>query len=145
MRVEAGISSGSALGGVEPTEWNETEQRTIPATMELRYTQPCSMEQLSMEENKKTGSPRQAGRHGELCVVQKVRVRCLLRRFALLLFFFEPLKGAVGVLADKIPHLTVQFFRLREHVFHIFKIHFDHHIVDAFLFVLIPVHRPNSV
>ena len=76
--------------------------------MELRYVQRCGMEQVSLEKNKESGSPR--ARNGELCVVQKVCVRCLLRCFALLFFLFEPFKGTVGVLADKIAHLTVQFF-----------------------------------
>jgi hypothetical protein len=34
---------------------------------------------------------------------------------------------------------------LREHVFYILQIHFDHHIVNALLFILISVYRPNSI
>src|SRR5215471_9970477 len=87
----------------------------------------------------------QAGTQTRHLGVHVILVRFALRCFPLLLFFFESLKGTVGILADKISHLTVQLFRLHEHVFHILKIHFDDYIVDAFLFVLIPVYRPNSI
>ena len=66
-------------------------------------------------------------------------------RFSLLLFLFKSFKGAVGVLADTISHLAIKLFRLREHVFYILQIHFDHHIVNALLFILISVYRPNSI